>query len=107
MERSASLSRSNCRRPDSPRYGSVPSSASSRPSCSRVNPTGCWISSRYSFRTRSTRSVVRGTAVGLQGGDEALDALVGGLERVLAEQRPLRLVVELQVDPVDRVVALL
>ena len=39
-------------------------------------------------------------------GDEALDALVARLERVLAEHGALRLVVELQVHPVDRVVAL-
>src|SRR3546814_20910072 len=42
----------------------------------------------------------------LQGGDELLDALVVGLERVLAEHGALRLVVQLQVHPVDRVVAL-
>src|SRR4029453_7311044 len=39
-------------------------------------------------------------------GDQALDPLVAGLERGLAQDRALGLVVELQVDPVDRVVAL-
>src|SRR5688572_18327570 len=41
-----------------------------------------------------------------EGGDEALDPLVLGLERVLAEHRALCLVVELEMHPVDRVVAL-
>src|SRR5213594_4952722 len=40
-------------------------------------------------------------------GDELVDALVDRLERILAEYRPLRLIVELQVDPVDGVVAAL
>src|SRR5690242_6853377 len=43
---------------------------------------------------------------GLQRGDQPLHALVARLERVRAEDGALRLVVELQVDPVDRVVAL-
>src|ERR1041384_4274364 len=38
--------------------------------------------------------------------DEPFDALVARLERVLAEHRSLCLVVQLQVHPVDRVVAL-
>ncbi len=38
--------------------------------------------------------------------DQPLDAFVAGLERVLAEHGALRLVVELQVHPVDGVVAL-
>ena len=38
--------------------------------------------------------------------DQALDPFVARLERVLAEHGALRLVVELQVHPVDRVVAL-
>ena len=42
----------------------------------------------------------------LQGGDELLDPLVARPERVLAEDGALGLVVELQVHPVDRVVAL-
>ena len=37
-------------------------------------------------------------------GDQALDPVVGGDERVLAEHRALRLVIQLQVYPVDRVV---
>src|SRR5450759_5737919 len=37
--------------------------------------------------------------------DEALDALVHALEGVLAEHRALGLVVQLEVHPVDRVVA--
>src|SRR4029450_7681630 len=41
-----------------------------------------------------------------EAGDQPLDPLVAGLERVLAEDGALGLVVELQVDPVDRVVAL-
>src|SRR4249920_3421846 len=40
-------------------------------------------------------------------GDQLLDALVHAAERVLAEHRPLRLVVQLEVDPVHRVVATL
>ena len=39
-------------------------------------------------------------------GDELLDPFVAGLEGVLAEDGALGLVVELQVDPVDGVVAL-
>src|SRR3954465_2720281 len=39
-------------------------------------------------------------------GDQLLHPVVAGLERILAKDRPLGLVVELQVDPVDRVVAL-
>src|SRR5690348_10127794 len=42
----------------------------------------------------------------LQRSDQPFDALVARLERVLAENGPLRLVVELQVHPVDGVVAL-
>src|SRR5947208_2100337 len=38
-------------------------------------------------------------------GDELLHPFVDGPERVLAEHRPLRLIVELEVDPVHRVVA--
>src|SRR4051794_18059598 len=38
--------------------------------------------------------------------DQLLDALVTGLEGVLAQDRALGLVVELQVDPVDGVIAL-
>src|SRR5205085_4117731 len=38
--------------------------------------------------------------------DETFHALVTRLERILAEHRPLRLIVELQVYPVARVVAL-
>ena len=38
-------------------------------------------------------------------GDQLLDPFVVGLERVLAQHRALRLVVELQVHPVDREVA--
>src|SRR4029450_2461899 len=41
-----------------------------------------------------------------EAGDQPLDPLVAGLERVLAQDGALGLVVELQVDPVDRVVAL-
>jgi hypothetical protein len=36
---------------------------------------------------------------------EAIDALVGSGERVFAEHRALRLIVDLQVDPVDGVIA--
>src|SRR5687768_13754943 len=36
--------------------------------------------------------------------DQLLHAFVDGLERVLAQNGPLRLIVELQVHPVDRVV---
>src|SRR5581483_10853862 len=43
---------------------------------------------------------------GSQGRDELLDSLVARFERVLAEPRALRLVVQLQMHPVDRVVAL-
>ena len=43
---------------------------------------------------------------GYRTGDQALDAVVARLERVLAEHGALRLVVELQVHPVDGVVAL-
>src|SRR5581483_7266973 len=46
------------------------------------------------------------TATKLEAGDELFDPLVFGLERVLAQDGALRLVVELQVHPVDRVVAL-
>src|SRR5262245_3712458 len=45
-----------------------------------------------------TRFVGRG---GLHPGDELLDPLVHRPERVLAEHRPLSLIVELQVHPVD------
>ena len=45
-------------------------------------------------------------APALQRGDQLLDPLVAGLERVLAQHGALRLVVELQVDPVHRVVPL-
>src|SRR5262245_27318458 len=38
-------------------------------------------------------------------GDEAVDTLVVGAERVLAQHGPLRLVVQLEVHPVDREVA--
>src|SRR5437763_1541738 len=41
-----------------------------------------------------------------QRGNQTLDALVARLERVLAEHGALGLVVELEVDPVDGVVAL-
>src|SRR5690349_14847618 len=47
-----------------------------------------------------------GTAKGLQRRDQLLDPLVVGLERVLAQHGALGLIVELQVHPVDRVVAL-
>ena len=43
---------------------------------------------------------------GLERRDEALDPFVLGFERVLAQDGALRLVVELQVHPVHRVVAL-
>src|SRR5664279_2851160 len=52
---------------------------------------------------------VRNDGIGrgyLQGRDEPLDPLVLRLERVFAQDGPLRLVVELQVHPVHRVVAL-
>src|SRR6266542_5021017 len=42
----------------------------------------------------------------LEARDQLLDALVASFERVLAEDGPLRLVVELQVHPVDGVIAL-
>src|SRR5829696_10383298 len=42
----------------------------------------------------------------LQARDQPFDAVVARLERVLAQHGALRLVVELQVDPVDRVVPL-
>src|SRR6266536_1189648 len=41
----------------------------------------------------------------LHRGDQLVDAVVVGAERVLAQDRALRLVVQLQVHPVDRVVA--
>src|SRR3954470_13256957 len=50
--------------------------------------------------------VGRGSSGRVRRGNEALDAIGTGLERVLAQDRPLPLVVELQVHPVDRVVTL-
>ena len=49
----------------------------------------------------------RGQRGPLHRGDQLLDALVDGLERVLAQHGALGLVVELEVHPVDGVVALL
>src|SRR4051794_20599493 len=54
-----------------------------------------------SLRARAARSVHRS-----ERGDELLDPLVAGLERVLAQHRALGLVVELEVHPVDRVIPL-
>src|SRR5262249_50074691 len=41
----------------------------------------------------------------LHAGDQAVEAFVVGAERILAQDRTLRLVVELEVDPVDGEVA--
>src|SRR3954447_15003799 len=48
-----------------------------------------------------------GTTFALHAGDELVDALVDGLERALAQDGALRLVVELEVHPVDGEVAAL
>ena len=46
-----------------------------------------------------------GGVCGLERGDEAFDAVVSGFERVLAQDRALRLVVQLEMDPVHREIA--
>src|SRR5579871_1153129 len=55
---------------------------------------------------RDRRRIITGRrSPSSQGGDELLDAVVAALERVLAQHGALRLVVELEVDPVHGVVA--
>src|SRR5262249_12207423 len=54
----------------------------------------------------SVTTPVRNDGIGSEAGDQALHPFVARLERVFAEHRALRLVVELQVHPVDGVVAL-
>src|SRR4249920_1223275 len=77
------------------RSGPVPRSTSTR-----------WSPARCSI-TRVTLPLLKaGMAVLSEGRDQPLDAVVARLERVLAQDRALRLVVQLQVDPVDCVVAL-
>src|SRR5262245_24491460 len=61
---------------------------------------------RFSRRSSLADTEVLSRTGASQRGDELLDPLVVRLERVLAEHGALRLVVELQVHPVDRVVAL-
>src|SRR2546428_8809801 len=87
--------------------GPKPSGGRSRPSCTSTER--CSGSSR---RTGSNRSTSRTSETGydpgvapLHVGDQLLHALVDRSERVLAQDRSLRLVVQLEVDPVHRVVA--
>src|SRR6516165_1592364 len=60
----------------------------------RVRGRGVSIRAATRLTSRSSRSIA------LERRDELLDPLVPGLERVLAEHRPLGLVVELEMDPV-------
>src|SRR4029450_3319844 len=73
--------------------GSPKSARSTPPAWSRVVPA-----STTTPRSPCTRSR-------LHAGDELVDPIVVGAERVLAEDGALGLVVELEVDPVDGVVA--
>src|SRR5689334_15892346 len=103
--RMVSLSRSNIRRKaaGSSAYPGTRSRISSRRS-----GRGASISAATRLTSRSRRSTRATLPVHLeclQRRDEFLDALVAGFERVLAEHRPLRLVVELEVHPVDGEVA--
>src|SRR6266545_6876536 len=59
-----------------------------------------------SSSTRTTSPVRNDGMARSETADEALDAIVAGLERVLAQHGALGLVIELQVDPVDGVVTL-
>src|SRR6478609_2574861 len=98
--RSSSLSRSKVRR-----KASLPSAYPVTRSAMSSAVRGRSASSRAAVRFMS-RSSLSDWAMALQRGDELLDALVVGPEGVLAEHRALGLIVELQVHPVDRVVAL-
>src|SRR5215471_13405442 len=66
---------------------------------SRVSGRGVSIRAATRLTSRSSRSMA------LERGDQLLDPLVPGLERVLAQHRPLGLVIELEMDPVDGEVA--
>src|SRR5918994_3885827 len=54
--------------------------------------------------TQRPRSGERRLSSAAHRGDQPVDPVVDGYERVLAQDRPLRLVVQLQMHPVDRVV---
>src|SRR6478609_4805408 len=73
--------------------------------CSRARRSAEW-SPTARFRAQNVRLVTIPCVAGLSHTvDEALDALVVGAERVLAQDGALGLVVELQVHPVDGEVA--
>src|SRR5215210_739327 len=83
-----------------------------RSTSTRCNP-GRSTSSRVTFPERNEGTIARlgsesaaRAEAALQRRDQALDAVVAGLEGVLAQHGALSLVVQLQVDPVDGVVAL-
>src|SRR4030095_10483423 len=61
------------------------------------SPAGCASANARARRARASSHV----------GDQLLDALVHAAERILAEHGPLGLIVQLEVDPVHRVVATL
>src|SRR6478609_7009765 len=73
--------------------------------CSRARRSAEW-SPTARFRAQNVRLVTIPCVAGLSHTvDQALDALVLGAERVLAQDGALRLVVELEVHPVDGEVA--
>src|SRR5206468_11311489 len=71
-------------------------STGDRPDPVRARPHGSPPAAAAPSPTAADRSHVR---------DQLLHPVVNAAERVLAEHRPLRLIVQLQVDPVDGVVA--
>src|SRR5438105_4563093 len=85
----------------SSRYGSTVRSVSLY-----VNVTGLRSATASNSATSRRSSFSLEDGIGLKGRDQLLDAFVAGLEGVLAQNRALRLIVQLQVHPVDRVVAL-